>query len=82
VPCTLRQASELCFYFVLQGQLQLQLQVQVQVQVGNDRISLLRDDCITLPEEAGYALRPSPDLELLEVLLPAAPRQWLTPLPA
>lgn len=57
-------ASEFCFFFVLSG--------TVRLDVEGRSLALARDDSITLPDRARYALADaSDDLQLLEVTLPA-----------
>lgn len=56
--------TEFCFYFVLAG--------QVTVRLGDEAVTLGRDDSITLPGNDRYGLiDASADLRLLEVTLPA-----------
>jgi mannose-6-phosphate isomerase-like protein (cupin superfamily) len=61
--------TEFCFYFVLSGSL--------TVTQGQTRYTLLRDDSITIPGLLPYALAASPDLEMLEVMLPGSPELLL-----
>jgi quercetin dioxygenase-like cupin family protein len=64
VPRTQAHGSEFCFYFVLSG--------SVTLQAGGNTYPLASDDSITLPDGLAYTLSDaSPDLELLEVTLPA-----------
>lgn len=65
-----RHATELCFYFVLQGQLELRLEEGPLITLGHD-------DCVTLPGDTTYILLPCADLEWLEAVLPAAPHLGL-----
>jgi quercetin dioxygenase-like cupin family protein len=51
-----RHATELCFYFVLQGQLELHLEEGPLITLGHD-------DSVTLPRDRAYTLLPSADLE-------------------
>ncbi len=55
--------TDLCFYFVLQGQLELSVEGQSH--------TLAADDCVTLPGGLAYGLTASPDAQVLEVMLPA-----------
>jgi mannose-6-phosphate isomerase-like protein (cupin superfamily) len=59
-----QHATEFCFYFVLSGQL--------TVEVDGKPLALVCDDSITVTETTAYRFSAaSPDLELLEVTLPA-----------
>ncbi len=66
---TQRHASEFCFFFVLQG--------TVDVHVDGQHFALQRDDSITLPGGLPYTLQASPDLEMLDITLPASPEVLL-----
>lgn len=55
--------TELCFYFVLQGQVTLTVNGQHHV--------LGADDCVTLPGGLPYGMSASEDAQLLEIMLPA-----------
>jgi len=59
-----QHATEFCFYFVLNGQL--------TVEVDGQPLALASDDGITVTDTTAYRFSAaSPDLELLEVTLPA-----------
>jgi len=63
-PRSQSHRSEFCFFFVLSG--------TVRFDVDSRQHDLARDDSITIPNRAPYALaEPSADLLLLEVTLPA-----------
>lgn len=58
--------AEFCFYFVLEGRVTFHVNGQAEVLAGADSV--------TVPADLAHAWSsPSPDLQLLEVLMPGAP---------